>query len=115
MEMSRTADELSLLISPSRFLMEMLVGSQLVAREKIIFSDYGFETGGFVKAGQGVKQEGLLTLGFIGFDAQTAIVSGIGVHLVTNFAEYSLGIGSILVLLVPFLRERRRERKRAAS
>ncbi|MBN2207607.1 MAG: flippase-like domain-containing protein [Candidatus Aminicenantes bacterium] len=52
-----------------------------------------------------------LTLGFLGFDAQTAILSGIGVHLVTNLAEYSLGIGSLLVLLVPFLRERRRRRE----
>ncbi len=52
-----------------------------------------------------------LTLGFLGFDAQTAILSGIGVHLLTNLCEYSLGVGSILVLLVPFLRERRRLRK----
>jgi uncharacterized membrane protein YbhN (UPF0104 family) len=54
-----------------------------------------------------------LTLGFLGFDAQTAILSGIGVHLVTNLAEYGLGIGSILILLIPFLRERRRARERA--
>jgi uncharacterized membrane protein YbhN (UPF0104 family) len=53
-----------------------------------------------------------LTLGFLGFDAQTAILSGIGVHLLTNLCEYSLGIGSILVLLVPYLRKRRREGNR---
>lgn len=56
-----------------------------------------------------------LTLGFLGFDAQTAIVSGIGVHLITNTAEYGLGVASLLVLLVPFLRERRRARKRSAE
>lgn len=56
-----------------------------------------------------------LTLGFLGFDAQTAILSGIGVHFLTNLFEYGLGIGSILVLLVPFLRERRRRRGEAPS
>jgi len=66
MEMKKTADQLSLLISPSRFLMEMAVRSKIVAPEKIIFSDYGFETEGFAKAGQGPRQEGTLTLGFIG-------------------------------------------------
>jgi glycosyltransferase involved in cell wall biosynthesis len=67
MEMKRAVDDLSLLISPSQFLLEMMVVNRMVPKEKIIFSDYGFESEGFQKAGQAAsRKEGILTLGFIG-------------------------------------------------
>jgi len=66
-EMKKVVDQLSLLISPSRFLMEMMLRNQAAPREKIIFSDYGFETGGFSKKEQTGKEPNRpLTFGFIG-------------------------------------------------
>ncbi len=48
-----------------------------------------------------------LTFGLMKFEPQLAIISGIGVHLLTNTFEYSLGIASILVLAWPYLRKKR--------
>jgi hypothetical protein len=42
------------------------------------------------------------------FDPQLAVISGIGVHLLTNVFEYSLGLASILVLAWPYLLKRRK-------
>jgi uncharacterized membrane protein YbhN (UPF0104 family) len=41
------------------------------------------------------------------FEAGLAIISGIGVHLITNLFEYSLGFLSILILAVPYLKRNR--------
>jgi glycosyltransferase 2 family protein len=42
-----------------------------------------------------------VTFGLMNFDPGLAIASGIGVHLLTNVFEYSLGIGSIVMLAWP--------------
>ncbi len=47
-----------------------------------------------------------VTFGLMGFDPRLAVGSGIGVHLLTNIFEYSLGIGSILFLAWPRRRDR---------
>jgi hypothetical protein len=47
-----------------------------------------------------------LTFQLMKFQPDIAIISGIGVHLITNIFEYSLGIISILILLLPFLRKK---------
>jgi len=47
-----------------------------------------------------------LTMGMMGFEQRIAILSGLGVHLVTNLFEYALGIGSLLILALPFLKNR---------
>jgi hypothetical protein len=44
-----------------------------------------------------------ITFKLMGFEQRLAILSGIGVHLLTNLFEYSLGIISILILALPFL------------
>ncbi len=49
-----------------------------------------------------------LTFGLMAIDQKFAILSGLGVHLVTNIFEYALGIGSLLILAAPFLRHGRR-------
>lgn len=41
------------------------------------------------------------------FEAGLAILSGIAVHLITNFFEYSLGFLSILILAVPHMKRNR--------
>jgi uncharacterized membrane protein YbhN (UPF0104 family) len=41
------------------------------------------------------------------FDAKLAILSGIGIHLITNLFEYGLGFLSVLILAVPFLQKAR--------
>jgi len=41
------------------------------------------------------------------FEAGLAIISGIGVHLITNIFEYSLGVLSILALALPYARKNR--------
>jgi uncharacterized membrane protein YbhN (UPF0104 family) len=41
------------------------------------------------------------------FEAGLAIISGIGVHLITNLFEYGLGFLSILILAVPYLKRNR--------
>jgi hypothetical protein len=47
-----------------------------------------------------------LTFGLMNIDQRFAVLSGLGVHLVTNIFEYSLGIGSLLVLALPLLRQK---------
>jgi hypothetical protein len=41
------------------------------------------------------------------FEQRIAILSGIGVHLISNLFEYSLGILSILFLTLPFLNRKK--------
>jgi len=48
-----------------------------------------------------------LTFQLMDFESRLAILSGIGVHLLTNLFEYSLGIISILILTFPFLKKTR--------
>jgi len=48
-----------------------------------------------------------LTFRLMDFDPRLAVLSGIGVHLLSNAFEYSLGIGSILILAWPYLRRKR--------
>lgn len=56
-------------------------------------------------AGFGTWESGwALTFGLLKFDPGLAVISGIGVHLLTNIFEYALGIGSILVLAWPHRR-----------
>lgn len=38
------------------------------------------------------------------FDPELAVISGIGVHLITNLFEYSLGIGALLIVFSPLVR-----------
>ena len=53
-------------------------------------------------AGFGTWESGwALTFRLMDFDTRLAVLSGIGVHLLTNILEYSLGLGSILVLAWP--------------
>lgn len=48
------------------------------------------------------------TFELMDFDSSLAIISGIGVHLLTNLFEYTLGIMSILLLSLPFIKKNRR-------
>jgi uncharacterized membrane protein YbhN (UPF0104 family) len=48
-----------------------------------------------------------LTFKLMNFDPRLAVISGIGVHLLTNVFEYSLGLASILILAWPYLRKKR--------
>jgi glycosyltransferase 2 family protein len=48
-----------------------------------------------------------LTFGLMDFDPRLAVISGIGVHLLTNIFEYSLGIASILIFAWPYFRRKR--------
>jgi hypothetical protein len=48
-----------------------------------------------------------LTFRLMGFDPRLAVVSGIGVHLLTNVFEYSLGVAAVLFLVMPYLRKSR--------
>ena len=47
-----------------------------------------------------------LTMGMMGLEQRIAILSGLGVHLLTNLFEYTLGIGSLLILALPLLKNR---------
>lgn len=59
-------------------------------------------------AGFGTWESGwALTFQLMNFDQKLSILSGLGVHLVTNLFEYSLGILSILVLALPFVTRKR--------
>lgn len=49
-----------------------------------------------------------LTFRLMNFDPGLAIISGIGVHLLTNIFEYSLGIASIVILAWPYLGKKRK-------
>ncbi len=48
-----------------------------------------------------------LTFGLMNIDQRFAVLSGLGVHLVTNIFEYSLGIGSLVILALPYPRRKR--------
>jgi len=50
-----------------------------------------------------------LTFRLMNFDPGLAIISGIGVHLLTNVFEYSLGIASILILAWPYIGKKKRK------
>ena len=50
-----------------------------------------------------------LTFRLLGFDPKLAVISGIGVHFLTNLFEYSLGLVSVLVLVWPYLGRRRKK------
>lgn len=50
-----------------------------------------------------------LTFNLLGFDSDLAVITGIGVHFVTNLFEYSLGLASILILAWPYLWKRRKQ------
>lgn len=52
-----------------------------------------------------------LTFKLMNFDPGLAIISGIGVHVITNLFEYALGILSILILALPFIKNRRKPPK----
>jgi len=55
-------------------------------------------------AGFGTWESGwALAFQLMNFEAKVAILSGLGVHLITNLFEYSLGILSILLLAFPFV------------
>jgi uncharacterized membrane protein YbhN (UPF0104 family) len=45
------------------------------------------------------------TFRLLGFPRDLAVVSGLGVHLITNALEYGLGILSLLILALPFLKK----------
>jgi uncharacterized membrane protein YbhN (UPF0104 family) len=49
-----------------------------------------------------------LTFRLMDFDPRLAVISGIGVHLLTNIFEYSLGIASILILAWPYFHRKAR-------
>ncbi len=49
-----------------------------------------------------------LTFSRLAFDPKLAVISGLGVHFVTNLFEYSLGVAAILILVGPYLWRRRR-------
>ncbi len=48
-----------------------------------------------------------LTFRLLDFDPKLAVVSGLGVHFLTNLFEYTLGIASIVILVWPYLTRRR--------
>ena len=50
----------------------------------------------------------VLVFQWMAFDARLALLSGIGIHLITNLWEYSLGFLSLLILIVPYLKKSRR-------
>jgi uncharacterized membrane protein YbhN (UPF0104 family) len=50
-----------------------------------------------------------LTFRLLSFDPKLAVISGLGVHFLTNLFEYSLGIASILILLWPYLWRRKKQ------
>jgi uncharacterized membrane protein YbhN (UPF0104 family) len=55
-------------------------------------------------AGFGTWESGwALAFRLMDFESKLAILSGIGVHLITNLFEYSLGIASIMILVFPFV------------
>jgi hypothetical protein len=42
------------------------------------------------------------------FDPELAVISGLGVHLISNLFEYSLGIAALLIVFSPLARYFRR-------
>jgi len=51
-----------------------------------------------------------LTFKLLGFDPKLAVLSGISVHLITNLFEYILGFIAILILVVPLMLNKRKEK-----
>jgi hypothetical protein len=49
----------------------------------------------------------VVSLRLMGFDPKLAILSGFGIHLLTSLFEYSLGLASLLILLLPYLARRK--------
>lgn len=45
------------------------------------------------------------TFRLLGFPGELSVVSGLGVHLITNALEYGLGIIALLILALPFMRK----------
>ncbi|MDD8016259.1 MAG: hypothetical protein PHX45_11245, partial [Acidobacteriota bacterium] len=45
-----------------------------------------------------------LAFQLMNLEPRLAVISGIGVHLLTNIFEYTLGIGSLLILAAPFVK-----------
>jgi uncharacterized membrane protein YbhN (UPF0104 family) len=61
-------------------------------------------------AGFGTWESGwALTFQLMDFEQKIAILSGIGVHLISNLFEYSLGILSILILAFPFINRKKQK------
>jgi hypothetical protein len=48
-----------------------------------------------------------LAFGLMALSPELAVVSGLGLHLLTNLWEYGLGLLGILALEIPILRRRR--------
>jgi glycosyltransferase 2 family protein len=55
-----------------------------------------------------------LTFKLMDFDPRLAVISGIGVHLLSNIFEYSLGIASILILAWPYFRGKKTAQKKGS-
>lgn len=53
----------------------------------------------------------VLVFQWMAFDTRLALLSGIGIHLITNLWEYSLGFLSLLILIVPYLKKSRADRR----
>lgn len=52
-----------------------------------------------------------LTFRLMGSEPRLAIISGLGVHFITNLFEYSLGIGSLFLLALPRFRKNENPRR----
>jgi len=50
-----------------------------------------------------------LTYQLMNFDPRLAVLSGMGIHLITNLFEYSLGILSLVVLAFPYFKKARNQ------
>jgi len=50
-----------------------------------------------------------LTFQLLDFEPRLAVVSGLGIHLITNLFEYSLGILSLFILALPYFKITRRK------
>jgi len=85
-EMKKAVSQLDLIISPSRFLQEMMISSGMVPEEKIIYSDYGFESRGFLPRDRFKSPGEPLILGFIG-----TLVRHKGVHILIQALKYLEG------------------------
>jgi hypothetical protein len=53
----------------------------------------------------------VLAFRLMAYDTRLALLSGIGIHLITNLWEYGLGFLSLLILIVPYLKKSRTDRR----